>query len=222
MSLETIPVFTLDGGVATGKGAVCHALAAKLGFHSLDSGVLYRTLGLVCKWNNITSVQNMIDAASQLDIKTQEEEVFLSNQNITKEVRSLEGGTLAREIGKIPEVRAALRVFQLNQRMFPGLVTDGRDQGFVFEGENVFRYFLTVDPQVAAVRRCFQLKRLGMAVDHDMVIAEILKRNEEDRTRKVDPLVPHAEALTIDTTGKSITEVTQIILDHSGFETQTA
>lgn len=207
-----IPVITIDGGAATGKGTIRAKLAHILGFHSLDSGNLYRAVGLLCFRKQVECIESMAEVASTLRIETNGDRVILHGQDETEELKSQHCGELASKVAKIPEVRKALLNFQLSKRQWPGLVTDGRDQGFIFE--DAHRYFFTIDPGVAAVRRLTQLLEMKQIAEYEVILAEIIKRNTEDRERKVDPLKPHEHAFIIDTGGKKVDEIVDLILSH--------
>ncbi len=208
----TIPVIAIDGGAAVGKGAVRQILAEILGFRSLDSGVLYRVLGLLCYEEGITETVKMAERASQLNLRFDGEDIWVDNRNRTKDVRSELGGNQASIVSKILEVREALLHFQLGMRQSPGLVADGRDMGDIFEKS--YRYFLETEMEVKAERRVKQLKRQGQSPNYQEILEAIKKRDHEDQNRKVSPLKPHPDALIINTSYISAQQVAKMILHN--------
>lgn len=207
----SVEVLTLDGFAGTGKGTIREELARNLNFHSLDSGVLYRALGFVCNRKGITDVKGMVDQARNLDLQMAGSSVILGGVDQTKVIRSDECGNLASIVAKVAEVRQALLGFQLGMRKPPGLVTDGRDQGFIFK--TPYRYFFTASAEVRAERRVLQFKAASMPADYGKILDEIKRRDESDLTREVDPLRPHPEALCIDTTELTVSQVTGAVLE---------
>jgi len=199
------PVIALDGGAGTGKGTVRSRLAALLDFFSLDSGVLYRALGVVCSRKGLTVLPDMIAAAHSLNLRMDGEQVILDGHNETRIVRSDEGGKLASTISAIPEIRGALLEFQLKMRRQPGLVADGRDQCYIFD--TPFRYFFVCNAEVRAERRVRQFRKAGLPANYQLIFDEIRRRDDADQTRLVQPLRPHPEALIIDNSTLSINEV---------------
>lgn len=206
----SVPVIAIDGGAGTGKGTARSVIAHHLGFHSLDSGVLYRALGLMCHRTNLTTIPQMVEAALALDIQVDGERVLLCGKDETATVRGDEAGKLASNIGSISEVRQALLDFQLQMRKAPGLVSDGRDQGEVFD--TPFRYFFVCDAEVRARRRVVQFERMNMPAEYDLILEEIRRRDIADETRIVQPLKPHPTALVIDTSHLTIEQMAETIL----------
>jgi cytidylate kinase len=210
-NFTNVPVIAIDGGAGTGKGTTRSMVAKALGFHELDSGVLYRAVGLVCKLKGISDKINCGKEAANLEISIEGERIFINNEDMTSRLRSDECGKLASEMGQIPEVRAGLRQLQLNKRRPPGLVADGRDQGIIFD--TPFRFFLQADPEERARRRVLQFEKMNIHADHETILAEILRRDDADKNRSIVPLIPHPEATIIDTTHLTPNEVVSIIVE---------
>lgn len=207
----SIPVITIDGGAATGKGTVRALVGAALGFHQLDSGVAYRVVGYECvRLGMMDTPMFWDDIASTIDISFEGEQVFLRGQDVTAHIRSEEIGKAASRVSQELAVREELMEFQLSMRKHPGLVADGRDQGFIFE--TPYRFFLTASPEVKAQRRVAQLAERGVVADYSTVLADIITRDEEDTKRKIRPLRPHPEARIIDTDHLNAQEVAERII----------
>ncbi len=207
----SIPTVTIDGGAGTGKTTVCALTARKLGFTNFDSGILYRGMGLVCFRLDISEKQEMVSQAYNLDVCiTADNRIMLNQSDETELILSDDVGRLASSIAKIGEVRIALRNAQLKMRRMPGLVTCGRDQGSVFDTQH--RFFLRAKQEVLAERRVRQFALRNQSVDFNTVLAEIRRRDEEDLTRKVDPLIPHPSARVIDVSDMKAEEVADLIV----------
>lgn len=211
LTTNNIPVIAIDGGAGTGKGTARTRVAKTLGFHELDSGILYRAVGLVCKIKKITNHTDCATEAANLKVSVEGERIFINNEDLTSRLRSDECGRLASDVGQILEVRENLRALQFSMLKPPGLVADGRDQGIIFD--TPFRFFLKAEPGERARRRVLQFERMNIHADFDQILAEILRRDEADRTRSIVPLKPHPEAMIIDTTHMSIDEVSSTIID---------
>ena len=189
-------IIAVDGPAAAGKGTIARALANHLGYHFLDTGSLYRMVGLaVLRADGDPNDRRAAIAAAQgLDPAG-----FADN-----ELRSEEVGAAASIVAVIPEVRAALLDLQRDfARQQPGAVLDGRDIGTVVCPDADVKLFVTASPEVRARRR---QKELG-STDYDAVLAEIHARDQRDSKRAAAPLVPAGDATVIDTSAMTVTEV---------------
>lgn len=215
-----VPVITVDGPSGVGKGTVTRGLAARLGWHRLDSGALYRILALAALDAGL--VLSDIDAvaalAAGLDIRftgdhEDNEGIWVNGRDLRQAVRAEATGGLASQIAAAPPVRAALLQRQRDFRVAPGLVGDGRDMGTVVFPDAALKLFLTASAEERARRRLLQLRASGQeAILADLCI-EIRTRDERDRTRSVAPLVPASDAILIDTTTLTPAEVSAQIDD---------
>ena len=217
----TIPVVTIDGPGGSGKGTISQLLAARLGWHYLDSGALYRVLGLAAQDAGIT----LTDAPSlarlageiQLDFQPQMDgsaQVILNGQDVSLWLRTEECGRWASEVAVWPEVRAALLQKQHDFRQNPGLVADGRDMGTTVFPAARLKIFLTASPEVRAERRYKQLKEKGLDASLPLLLGEIRARDARDAGRAVSPLRPADDAEILDTSTMGINEVVEFILDR--------
>lgn len=209
MTKDLAPVITIDGLAATGKGSVRSLVAHKLKFQESDSGVLYRALGFVCHTSGIPQA-DWAKTASDLKIVVKGQNIFLDGVDRTVEVRSSECDRLASLIAQDLNVRQALLDFQLRMRRMPGLVADGRDQGFIYS--TPFRFFLMADVRIKAERRVRQLQEMNQPADFEKVLVAMIERDRLDTSRSVAPTVPHPKARMIDTTNLSVSEVVQKIV----------
>jgi cytidylate kinase len=219
---NTIPVITIDGPSGVGKGTVTHLIAHELGWHILDSGVVYRALALCAKRHKIDLNQQDLLArlAAAMDLTFKGEDldelprIILEGEDITDVVRAEETGQMASQVSVHPPVRAALLERQRGFRQKPGLVTDGRDMGTVVFPDAVLKVFLTASAQERAQRRYNQLNEKGMSVNLSHLQQEIAARDQRDSTREVSPLVPAADAVVIDTTELTVAQVFERIMEE--------
>lgn len=209
-----VPVVALDGPSGSGKGTVGQLLAARLGWHFLDSGALYRALAVAARAAHIDF--NDAAALAALVGKTQitfalrpgaPAQVFLDGRDVGDSLRTEAAGEGASRVAAVPLVRQALLQKQHALRLPPGLVADGRDMGTTVFPDAALKVFLTATPQVRAERRYKQLKEKGFDVNLPRLLEEIRERDARDARRAASPLKPAADAYILDTSHLGITEV---------------
>ena len=187
-----IPVITIDGPASSGKGTVAKIIAGRLGFHYLESGAIYRALGLWIYKNNpdgqVVADQTAVNLIETLDLKFCDDKILLNNQDVTGELREEFVGMLASKYSAIPEVRTRLLQFQRDFASAPGLVTDGRDMGSVVFPMAQLKVFLTASAEKRAERRYKQLQQLDKSVTMQSILQDIMARDKQDTTRSVAPL----------------------------------
>ena len=198
-------IIAVDGPAAAGKGTVARALAQHFGYHFLDTGTLYRRVGLALleSSDDPRNVKAAVAIARNLN----------SHPYSDLELRTEAVGAAASIVAVIPEVRTALLTFQ---RKFagqqPGAVLDGRDIGTVVCPDADMKLFITASPEVRARRRLAELQAYGADVTFETVLHEIRQRDERDRTRAVAPLVPAADAVVIDTSEMTAEEAIAVAI----------
>lgn len=210
-----VPVVTIDGPSGSGKGSICQMLANQLGWHLLDSGALYRIVGLAAKRKGVSfdDEAELAELAAHLDIEFRPSKdgeptaVILEGKDISAEVRSESSGELASKVAIHTLVRQALYELQHSFAKTPGLVADGRDMGTVIFPDAPVKIFLTASAEERADRRYKQLINKGESVNLAALLEDIRKRDERDMNRAVAPLVPAEDALVIDTTATAIEDV---------------
>lgn len=211
-------VLTIDGPSGAGKGTVSRLVAAQLGWHYLDSGAIYRALALEITEKDIEhdgNIDDIIEAALAMDLHFEcgEERAVLLNGNDITDLLGLEStGNIASKIAVIPQIRAALLQKQHDFLQEPGLVADGRDMGTVVFPQAKFKVFLTASAEERAQRRYKQLKLKGIDANLTTITADIQERDQRDSERQISPLVPAADAVYIDSSTLSISEVVAEVL----------
>lgn len=213
-------VLTIDGPSGSGKGTISRRVADHLGWHYLDSGALYRAIGVAAGWADLdlSDPAALVRCAKETDIDIEEcpgtePRIIVNGLDATDELRTETAGAAASAIAAISEVRAALTDRQRACRRPPGLVADGRDMGTVIFPDARYKVFLTADAGERAERRYNQLKGKGVSVNLDGLLREILARDARDAQRAVAPLRPAADAVCIDTTGLAVDAVVARVLE---------
>ncbi len=209
----TADVIAIDGPAGAGKGAAVGAVAAQLGWHLLDSGALYRVVGLQALRRGIGLADERALAAmtSGLRISFEPGRVVVDDQEQTQAIRAPKVDAAASQVAKLAAVRGALLDLQRGFRQPPGLVADGRDMGTVVFPDARLKIFLTASAEERARRRYRQLKASQPNVRLRALLEAIEQRDRADSTRSVAPLVAASDAVTIDSSAMSIDAVAKAI-----------
>jgi cytidylate kinase len=210
-------IITIDGPSGSGKGTISQRVANHLGWHFLDSGAIYRLLGLAVSSKGIAfdDVERITEIAKMMSVQFKGDRVLLDGDDVTDTIRTETAGNNASKVAAIPQVRAALLQWQRNYAEPPGLVADGRDMGSVVFPEADLKIFLTASAEERAKRRYKQLKEKGLDVNVHGLTVEIEERDQRDMNRSVAPLVPAEGALELDSTSLSIDEVLNLVLQEA-------
>ena len=209
LSISTrVPVITIDGPTASGKGTLAALVAAQLGYHYLDSGALYRLTALASLQAGLSlepaNEAAIAELARHLPVAFEGERVLLSKTNVSEQIRTEEAGMNASKVSAMPLVRQALVELQASFQRLPGLVTDGRDMGTVIFPSADLKVFLTASAEKRAERRHKQLISKGISTTIDTLRADLEARDARDTQRSVAPLKPAEDALQLDNSLLSI------------------
>lgn len=217
-----VPVITIDGPTASGKGTLAAAVADALGYHLLDSGALYRATGLAAQWDGVApdDEAGLARLAGLLDLRfghgpldaPHSSRAWLRGQDVSENLRTEAAGLLASRISALPAVRQALQGLQLAFRRAPGLVADGRDMGTVVFPQATLKVYLVASAATRAERRHKQLISKGIPANIADLRADLEARDARDRNRSVAPLKPAEDALLLDNSALSIEDSVQQVL----------
>ena len=216
--MTSVPVITIDGPSGSGKGTVAVRIAEELGFTLLDSGALYRSVGIAALRGEIDlrDHQQIAELARHLNIEfgvSSPDSVWLDGEDVSLEIRTDIGSELASQIGAIPAAREALYERQLAFRKAPGLVADGRDMGTVVFQDAIIKIYLTARPEERAQRRYKQLIDKGIDASLADLLRDLKERDARDSERPISPLKPAKDAVVLDTTDLHIDQVVEKVLD---------
>jgi cytidylate kinase len=209
-----IPVLTIDGPTASGKGTVAQQVARTLGFHYLDSGALYRLTALCALRRAVplTDEAALAALAAALPVQFVGEQVLLAQEDVSDAIRAEAVGNAASKIAALPELRQALVGLQLGFLTAPGLVADGRDMGTVMFPQAPLKVFLTASVEARAQRRHKQLIGKGFPANIDDLRKDLSERDARDANRAIAPLRPAQDAYLLDSSDITADQAVQRVL----------
>jgi CMP/dCMP kinase len=219
----TTNLITIDGPSGSGKGTVARQVADKLGWRLLDSGALYRLVGLAAFKRNVefTDHATLSQIAAQLNVRfgmnaAGQEQIWLDEDEVSGEIRTEAAGERASIVAAIPGVRAALMERQRRFAAPPGLVADGRDMGTVVFPDALLKVYLTASAEERARRRYNQLKDkvlgVSLAALFEQVARDVAERDRRDLSRPIAPLKPATDAVIVDSTSMTVDEVVERVM----------
>ena len=218
----SVPVITIDGPSGSGKGTLAQRVAEALDWHLLDSGALYRIVGVVADQQGIElaapQAEQIAALARTLHIDFNGGRVRVVSadgieQDLTDVIRTEDSGVFASKVAELPEVRESVLDLQRQAQRTPGLVADGRDMGTRIFPQAELTVFLDASAEERAQRRYKQLKNKGLSVSLRGLLEQIQERDARDRGRTVAPLRPADDALIIDSTSMSIEAVFDRVME---------
>ena len=212
---RAVPVICIDGPTASGKGTLAAALAARLGWHYLDSGALYRATALAARQAGVALDDEAALArlAAALPLRFEAGRVWLDGRDASEALRSEQTGMDASALAPLPAVRAALLHLQRGMARLPGLVADGRDMGTVVFADAPLKVFLTASAETRAERRYKQLAAKGISANIARLRDDLQARDARDASRAAAPLKAAQDALALDNSCLSIEQSVQQVLD---------
>lgn len=203
----------IDGPAGAGKSTLARKLAKEFGYLYVDTGAIYRTVALKAHRSgaDASSAEQVEPLLSSMNIRMDyddhgEQRMFLDGEDVSKAIREHHVSALASKVSAIPAVRAFLLDFQRKQARENNVVMDGRDIGtVVLPGADV-KIFLTASPEARAQRRTLELKEKGQQADYEVILKDIIARDEQDANRPIAPLKQADDAVLVDTTHLDLDE----------------
>ncbi|MDB0441165.1 (d)CMP kinase [Clostridioides difficile] len=212
-------VIAVDGPAGAGKSTIAKIVAEKLNINYIDTGAMYRAVTYKCLKNNIdvNNEKEVIEIAKNSDIDFKNNSIYLDQNIINDEIRTIEVSNNVSNVAKIKEVRKLMVEVQRKIGTKSSVILDGRDIGsYVFPNAD-YKFFLVATPEERGSRRYKELCNKGYNTTLKEVIEDIVKRDEIDSNREFAPLVKADDALEIDTTGKTIEQVVQEVVSKMNF-----
>ena len=191
----------LDGPSGAGKSTIAKRIAEKIGLVYVDTGALYRSVGLYSIENGIDSedTAGIIASLEKINIRLAYEDgcqkVYLNGSDVGNRIRTPQASKYASAVSKIPEVRAFLLQLQRDIAAGGGVIMDGRDIGTVIMPDAELKVFMSATPEARAQRRCLELEEKGMPQPYEDVLRDIIERDRNDREREASPCVPAEDAI---------------------------
>ena len=216
---KTVINVAIDGPGGAGKSTSARAAAKELGYIYVDTGALYRAVGVNALRNNIDTKDKSAVAASlegisvDLVFENGEQKVLLNGENVSVEIRTPPASMAASDVSAVPEVRAFLFDLQRDIASRNNCIMDGRDIGTVVLPDAQVKIFLTASAEERAKRRYAELQAKGSTVSFQSVLDELIERDYNDSHREIAPLKPAEDSVILDTTGVSLEEQVQKIID---------
>ena len=207
-------IIAVDGPAGAGKSTIAKIIAKRLNINYIDTGAMYRAVTLKCLQNNvdIKDENAVIEMAKKTEIDFKDNNIYLNGEILKEEIRTMEVSNNVSNVAKIKEVRYLMVDVQRNIGKVSSVILDGRDIGsYVFPNAD-YKFFLVATPEERGKRRYIELKEKGYEGTLEDIIKDIIRRDEIDSNREFAPLVKAEGAIEIDTTGKDIDQVVDLVL----------
>lgn len=210
----------IDGPSGAGKSTIARAAAKELGFVYIDTGALYRTVGLFAAREGV-DLESADEIAAVLekapDVKFSyvdgEQRMFLNGEDVSREIRTPESSMAASAVSAVPAVREYLFDLQKKMARENNCIMDGRDIGTVVLPDAQIKIFLTASAEARAERRASELREKGMPCDYEQVLADINQRDYNDTHREIAPLKQAEDAILLDTSGNELEQSVELVLN---------
>ena len=209
----------MDGPAGSGKSTVARRVAEKLGLLYLDSGAMYRAVTvLAIQHETQTNIVKLIELVKACEITFDDngKKIYLNSVDVSEQIRTPEVNRLVADIAKVPEIRTEIVRHQQKIGADGGIIAEGRDLTTVVFPDADFKIYLDASVHERAKRRFAELQSQNVDTTLEFVENEIRTRDEKDTSREHSPLRPAEDALHVDTTGKSIDEVVEFIVEIVG------
>ncbi|MEW6336605.1 MAG: (d)CMP kinase [Acidobacteriota bacterium] len=217
-------IVAIDGPAGAGKSVTARELAVRLGVPYLDTGAMYRAVALAARRAAVAfplddeGRSRVAELARRIRIEfrgdPRAQRVILDGADVSDEVRTPEVSRLASVISAVPGVRRELVGLQRDMAARTGGVVEGRDIGTVVFPDATLKVFLTATPEVRASRRLDELRRRGIEASYESVLVDQRERDQRDSTRSDSPLRPAGDAIVLDTSGLTIAQVVETLVDR--------
>ena len=207
-------IIAVDGPAGAGKSTIAKLIAEKLNINYIDTGAMYRAITYKCLQNNVDVKDEnaVIEMAKKTSIDFRDNNIYLDSKIVNDEIRTLEVSKNVSDVAKIKEVRYLMVDLQREIGKNNAVILDGRDIGsYVFPNAD-YKFFLVATPEERGKRRYIELKEKGYDGTLEDIINDIIRRDEIDSNREFAPLVKAEGAIEIDTTGKDIDQVVDLVL----------
>ena len=207
-------IIAVDGPAGAGKSTIAKIIAKRLNINYIDTGAMYRAVTLKCLQNNVDVKDEnaVIEMAKKTSIDFRDNNIYLDSKIVNDEIRTLEVSKNVSDVAKIKEVRYLMVDLQREIGKNNAVILDGRDIGsYVFPNAD-YKFFLVATPEERGKRRSIELKEKGYEGTLEDIIKDIIRRDEIDSNREFAPLVKAEGAIEIDTTGKDIDQVVDLVL----------
>ena len=208
----------IDGPAGAGKSTIAKIVAGRLGFIYIDTGAMYRAMGIFFERNNgwdkdLDGIRSLADLADiTISCSDGEQRIFLNGEDVSVAIRTESAGMNASRVSAFPEVREQLVELQQRLAASSDVVMDGRDIGTVVLPDAGLKIFLTADVRVRAERRLLQLKEKGTEAKLNDIEADLRERDHNDSTRAASPLKQAEDPVLLDTSGLTIEEAVSEII----------
>lgn len=209
----------IDGPAGAGKSTISRKAAAALGYIYIDTGALYRTIGLVALRAGVSLSDPEAIAALlteellvELRFVDGEQHMFLNGEDVSADIRTPDASLAASAVSAVPAVRAYLFDLQKKMAHENNCIMDGRDIGTIVLPDAQVKIFLTASPEARAKRRYDELIEKGMDVKYEDVLADMIQRDYNDSHRAIAPLKPADDAIVLDTSGNGLEESVELVI----------
>lgn len=207
----------IDGPAGAGKSTIAKAVAKKLSFIYVDTGALYRAIGLYALKNNLNRENEVIFSLKEIKVdlkfENNSQKVFLCDEDVSEKIRTPEVSMMASKVSAISAVRKFLFDLQRDLARKNNVIMDGRDIGTVILPDANVKIFLTASSEKRAQRRYKELVEKGLQVSYDDILNDIIKRDGDDSNREIAPLKAATDAIFVDTSEYNLEESISLVLN---------